>query len=118
MVGFITACSAIILPGLAWSVLPMDWSLPLYGDGLGFRSWRLFILVGAAPALLAGLALLWFPESPKFLLAVGRREEALQVLARVHAINHGGKGNFPVRDSLPSARTGFGPRQGHPRFRF
>ncbi|KAJ1529393.1 hypothetical protein ONE63_006176 [Megalurothrips usitatus] len=97
LVGFITGCSAIILPGLAWSVLPMQWSLPLYGEGLGFRSWRLFILVGASPALLAGLALLWFPESPKFLLAVGKREEALQVLARVHAVNTG-LSDFPVRE--------------------
>lgn len=96
LVGFITACSAIILPGLAWSVLPMEWSLPLY-SGMGFRSWRLFILVGAIPSLLSGLLLFWFPESPKFLLAVGRREEALQVLRRVHAINTG-KDAFSVRE--------------------
>ncbi|XP_034250429.1 synaptic vesicle glycoprotein 2B-like isoform X2 [Thrips palmi] len=96
LVGFITACSAIILPGLAWSVLPMQWSLPLYA-GMGFRSWRLFILVGAIPALLSGLLLFWFPESPKFLLAVGRREEALAVLRRVYAVNTG-KDDFPVRE--------------------
>ncbi|KAK3921670.1 Synaptic vesicle glycoprotein 2B, partial [Frankliniella fusca] len=71
----LTACSAIILPGLAWSVLPLDWELPLYGGKLAFKSWRLFIL---------------------FLLAVGRREEALAVLARVHAFNTGEK-DFPVR---------------------
>ncbi|KAE8737140.1 hypothetical protein FOCC_FOCC017403 [Frankliniella occidentalis] len=83
--------------GLAWSVLPMEWSLPLYGDVLAFKPWRLFILVGACPALLSGLCLLWFPESPKFLLAVGRRDEALEVLSRVYTLNTG-RDDFPVRE--------------------
>lgn len=96
LVGFLTAWSAILLPALAWAVLPMEWSLPLYGDGLYYKPWRFFILVGALPALLSGLCLLWFPESPKFLLAVGRRDEALQVLARVYTLNTG-KHDFPVR---------------------
>lgn len=73
----------------------MQWSLPLYGGDLGFKSWRLFILVGALPAAFAGLALIWFPESPKFLLAIGRREEALRVLKDVYTINTG-KTDFPV----------------------
>ena len=48
-------------------------------------SWRVPSMVQALPSLLQ-LAFVWFvPESPRFLLAKGRTEQAHRVLANVHA---------------------------------
>jgi AAHS family benzoate transporter-like MFS transporter len=52
----------------------------LSSDGDG---WRLLFLFGAAPlVLLLPVAVLWLPESPKWLLARGRTERARQVSER------------------------------------
>ncbi len=50
---------------------------------LGFAAWRWMFWVQALPALLFLLTLLFIPESPRFLVAKGRKEEAEQVLTRL-----------------------------------
>lgn len=44
-------------------------------------------MLNSMPALLTGLAFLLFPESPRFLLATGRPQQALDALRTVHAFN-------------------------------
>lgn len=46
-------------------------------------NWRLFVLVAAAPAVLAMLLMLAVPESPQYLQAVGRTEEAWAIVRRM-----------------------------------
>ncbi|XP_034246077.1 putative transporter svop-1 [Thrips palmi] len=84
---------------LAYLVLPLDiaWELPsFYGEGALYRPWRLYILLNSMPALLTGLSFLLFPESPRFLVATGRPQKALDALRTVHAFNKGRKKEFPV----------------------
>jgi len=50
-------------------------------------SWRYFVLASAFPMVVAAICLHWLPESPRFLLAAGRPEEAHQVLQRAAAAN-------------------------------
>jgi hypothetical protein len=45
------------------------------------------VLLNSLPALLTGLSLLWFPESPRFLLARGRPDLALRSLRRAFTAN-------------------------------
>ena len=45
-------------------------------------SWRILWLIGAPTGLLLLLLSRWIPESPRFLLATGRTEEAAAVMAR------------------------------------
>lgn len=47
---------------------------------LGLDAWRWMLLVEAVPALVYGLLALRLPESPRYLVAEGRRAEALAVL--------------------------------------
>jgi putative MFS transporter len=45
-------------------------------------SWRILWLLGAPTGLILLLLSRWIPESPRFLLATGRRAEAIAVMAR------------------------------------
>lgn len=46
-------------------------------------NWRWMFGIGATPALLLCVSLIWIPESPRWLLQRGERERALAVLRRV-----------------------------------
>ncbi|XP_049842899.1 synaptic vesicle glycoprotein 2A-like [Schistocerca gregaria] len=78
----------LVEPGLAWAVIPQLWAAPL--PWITMRSWRVFLILGAVPSAVTFLGLwLLLPESPKFLLAVGRPDEALAVLRKMFATNSG-----------------------------
>lgn len=50
---------------------------------LAANNWRWMFGLGAAPALVLCISLLWIPESPRWLLQVGRRAQARAVLERI-----------------------------------
>ncbi|XP_012260786.2 synaptic vesicle glycoprotein 2C-like isoform X1 [Athalia rosae] len=93
--GFI-AGGFLLIPGLAWLLLPvqLNWDLGfvLYG------SWRLYIAIASSLILFEGSIFLYLPESPKFLMSVGRKEAALEVLKNIYAQNSGNSPeNYPVK---------------------
>jgi len=51
---------------------------------LGYQAWRWMFWVEMAPAALFFVALLFIPESPRFLVASGKRDRAQHVLARLY----------------------------------
>jgi sugar porter (SP) family MFS transporter len=51
--------------------------------GLPHGNWRWMFGLGALPAFVLCLSLLWIPESPRWLLQVGRPERARAVLQRI-----------------------------------
>lgn len=72
---------------IAILIIPMDWAFSLYF--VDFKPWRLFLLCTASMNLLNSIFIFWIPESPKFLLAMNRKDEALDVLKFVYAMNTG-----------------------------
>lgn len=58
-----------------------NWAL----GGTGENDWRLMLGVVALPAFAYLVATLFIPESPRWLAARGRREEALRVLSEIDA---------------------------------
>ncbi|XP_020814631.1 synaptic vesicle glycoprotein 2C-like [Drosophila serrata] len=83
---FVTV-SAIIVPAAAWLILSYDWTIT-FGDFV-FRPWRLMLLINLLPGLIGGLVLLYFPESPKFLLSQDRTQEAIEVVSWISKFNKG-----------------------------
>ena len=50
---------------------------------LGLEAWRWMFLVGVVPSVVYGVLALTLPESPRFLIAQGRTDEATAVFARL-----------------------------------
>nr|CAD7461341.1 unnamed protein product [Timema tahoe] len=78
----------LALPGLAWGVIPQTWVVTL--PWCSFNSWRIFVVCCAIPSLMGGIIVyLCLPESPKFLMNQGKKEEALKILRHVFVVNTG-----------------------------
>lgn len=86
---FMPACF-IYLPLLAWLIIPMQWEWYIYiFGGIKILPWRIYLMLSS---LLNGINLICLyrlPESPKFLLSMNRKEDALNVLRAMYSINTG-----------------------------
>ncbi|MGB8942149.1 MAG: sugar porter family MFS transporter [Streptomyces sp.] len=83
---------AAIVIGIAVSQL-VNWGILNMADGdqrgklMGLEAWQLMLGVMVIPALLYGLLSFAIPESPRFLISVGRNVEAKKVLGEVEGTN-------------------------------
>ncbi|KAJ2947317.1 hypothetical protein O0L34_g17030 [Tuta absoluta] len=84
--GFLTL-SAAFSPLFAWGILSADWQFKI--GSLVMRPWRLLTITYALPLVLTSIWMTQAKESPKFLMAKGRKEEALEVLRHVYSKNTG-----------------------------
>ncbi|MCX5414589.1 MFS transporter [Streptomyces sp. NBC_00059] len=75
---FVLLYEMIFPAGLAAATLLAVWVVPAFG-------WRAMFLVGALPVLIAALLPRHVEESPRWLLARGRTEEAEAAIARIEA---------------------------------
>ncbi|MEU6219101.1 sugar porter family MFS transporter [Streptomyces sp. NPDC047022] len=79
---------AAIVVGIAISQL-VNWGLLNAAGGdqrgklMGLEAWQVMLGVMVVPAVLYGLLSLAIPESPRFLLSVGKRDRARAILAEV-----------------------------------
>lgn len=78
----------VAMSPLAILIIPMDWAFPIY-TFLEYKPWRLFITCTSLINLINGITFSFLPETPKFLLAMNRNDEALKVLKRMYAMNTG-----------------------------
>lgn len=105
--GIFFSLANLTLSGLAWFIIPRTFSYSLFDGSIckcvsftdkcdvhlyffaDIHSWQVFLMVCSIPHIISGIAHLFLPESPKFLMTAGRNEEALQVFQRVYSINTG-----------------------------
>jgi len=74
--GFFWLCGALLVSGVAWGVLGPD------------NSWRTLVFVVSAPVAIALIiGYIWAPESPRWLLIMGREEDAKQEIIKASAFN-------------------------------
>jgi MFS transporter, putative metabolite:H+ symporter len=81
---------AIVL-GYAFAAVSAHFLLPLFG-------WKSLFYVQALPALLVVVVRFKFPESPRYLLSAGQKEEAWRVAAEIKRMTKGGYD--PLDDAL------------------
>ncbi|KAL4703840.1 hypothetical protein ACJJTC_016807 [Scirpophaga incertulas] len=72
---------------LTYPTLKLDFRTEIW-FGVSFTPWRLLTIILAFPSGVGALAIYFFHESPKFLANCGRKEEALEVLRCIYAMNH------------------------------
>ncbi|XP_066138211.1 synaptic vesicle glycoprotein 2B-like [Euwallacea fornicatus] len=87
LIGTSNSFSSIVLPVLAWMIMPQNLDFQLMN--MNFHSWNIFLLISGLPAFLSGICFVFFPESPKFLMTCGENEKALKVFQKVYSINTG-----------------------------
>ncbi|XP_075149935.1 synaptic vesicle glycoprotein 2A [Haematobia irritans] len=80
--------TAIYVPAISWLILSGQWSWEITTT-FTFKPWRLIILLTLLPGFIAACMLLVFPESPIFLLAQGKHEQAVKALNWVSKLNTG-----------------------------
>ncbi|XP_044518406.1 synaptic vesicle glycoprotein 2B isoform X4 [Gracilinanus agilis] len=69
----------------------LGWGFSM-GTNYHFHSWRVFVIVCALPCMASMVALKFMPESPRFLLEMGKHDEAWMILKNVHDTNMRAKG--------------------------
>ncbi|BFF89227.1 synaptic vesicle glycoprotein 2A [Drosophila madeirensis] len=93
-VGLCVSAGATCVPILAYLLLPVH---ILFSVGkMNFHTWQIFLMVTALPILISGFLHIFLPESPKFLMAQGQYNKALESLQRIYAVN-----KRKTRDSYP-----------------
>ncbi|XP_025774607.1 synaptic vesicle glycoprotein 2B isoform X2 [Leopardus geoffroyi] len=69
----------------------LGWGFSM-GTNYHFHSWRVFVIICALPCTVSMVALRFMPESPRFLLEMGKHDEAWMILKQVHDTNMRAKG--------------------------
>ncbi|NXD80991.1 SV2C protein, partial [Halcyon senegalensis] len=83
----------IYASAMAWAIIPhYGWSFSM-GSAYQFHSWRVFVIVCALPCVSSVVALTFMPESPRFLLEVGKHDEAWMILKQIHDTNMRARGH-------------------------
>uniref|UniRef100_A0ABD2WVV1 Major facilitator superfamily (MFS) profile domain-containing protein n=1 Tax=Trichogramma kaykai TaxID=54128 RepID=A0ABD2WVV1_9HYME len=77
----------LFVAGLAWLIIPRE--MGVKSPSFTYNSWRIFLLICAAPSFIVAGLLFLLPESPKYLLSRGRYEEALDIFRGIYAANTG-----------------------------
>ncbi|KAJ8724649.1 hypothetical protein PYW08_016123 [Mythimna loreyi] len=85
---------------IAIPVLPLKFSYYIPYLGIHFNSWRVLDLIFATPCAISAIGCYFAFESPKFLVSVGRDEDALQVLRGIFTMNTGKSAEHYKVDAL------------------
>ncbi|XP_023941006.1 synaptic vesicle glycoprotein 2B [Bicyclus anynana] len=85
----------LILPAIAWLVIPLKLSgfttiLPIY-------SWRLYLALGSVPGFVAGIWVLFLPESPRLLSDTNRSDKAMKIISYINQCNRGSGAEFKIK---------------------
>ncbi|XP_058984032.1 synaptic vesicle glycoprotein 2B [Musca domestica] len=104
ILGMVQSFGTLILPILAWLVLPRDWEFKI--DDFNVHTWQIFLFICALPSLITGLILIILPESPKFLMSQGRNMEALRAFQKIYAFNtRKPKTSYPIQHLIEEVPT-------------
>ncbi|KOC65938.1 Synaptic vesicle glycoprotein 2B [Habropoda laboriosa] len=92
--------AAIVIPAaLGFLILPVPLDVNVFNRR--YNSWRIYLLVCSIVPVFGLLTASTLPHSPKYLVEVGKPEEALRLLGRIYSMNKGKPADtFPVTTLL------------------
>lgn len=85
---FIFGIGCLLMPAFAM-VINFKFSFLIPFTETPYKPWRLYVLMCGLPSLISWLAVLNFPESPKFTLKQGKQSETIEIIKTVYSINTG-----------------------------
>lgn len=81
--------SCLFPPVIAFTIINQDWEFDIAFIDITYKPWRLFVIVCGLPGLFASIAMLFLPESPKFILGMGNKNGSINVLKQMNRWNNG-----------------------------
>lgn len=99
--GVFMAFALTFCPGVAWLILKfqhiatLSFVIPIIE--MNYAIWRIFLLVCSCLSGLITILMLFLPESPKFLLAQGKHDEAIKILEEIYEQTKKPGSVFPVQ---------------------
>ncbi|XP_015906329.1 synaptic vesicle glycoprotein 2C [Parasteatoda tepidariorum] len=82
------ALGGLFVAVLAWGIIPKSGATIMDTKRLHFGRWRKFLLICSIPAIISAVGTTFLPESPRFLLEMGRNSEALYVYKQIFSWNN------------------------------
>ncbi|XP_072397582.1 synaptic vesicle glycoprotein 2B-like isoform X2 [Diabrotica undecimpunctata] len=96
--GTLASFAQVMVPLIAWGILPLPIKWSLFDGHVELHSWNVFLMVTGLVPLIGGITFIFLPESPKFLMTSGKNDEAMDVLRTVYSWNTGNPPDtFPVK---------------------
>lgn len=91
-------------PVIAFIVSPLSLTVNIFNRP--YTSWRIYLLICSIVPVLGLVTASTLPQSPKYLMKIGKPDEALKLLRRMYAVNKNKPAHtFPVRLSWIARRT-------------
>ncbi|XP_041968003.1 solute carrier family 22 member 5-like isoform X2 [Aricia agestis] len=98
LVGMSFVAAWLILPALAWLIIPFNVGSTKW---LPIHSWRLYLALGSIPGFIAGVWVMFLPESPRLLSDTNRGDMAVKIMERIYKSNNGDTTEFKVKKIIP-----------------
>ncbi|XP_024945024.1 putative niacin/nicotinamide transporter NaiP isoform X2 [Cephus cinctus] len=103
--GILFGLGNILLPALAFYIVPQSWSFTLIQDQLVYNSWRIYLLICSLPSVVGLVTISILPESPLQLMKSGRSDEALKLFKKMYSMNtRKSADTFPIKELLPEEK--------------
>lgn len=77
----------VFASAFAWAIIPSNLQFALFG--MLFKPWRIYLMFASTVHLATFCMITWLPESPKFLISMGRTDETIVAMRRIYAANTG-----------------------------
>lgn len=90
---------------VAFATINQDWQYAIPLLGIVYRPWRLYMVLCSLPALIAYIALIFLPESPRFVLEQGKQKKAIEIVHTINRWNNGADNKLDIVEILEEPET-------------
>lgn len=96
LIGYAMGLGIVFSTGVGWTLQRFNVHVVLT-DNYILHPWRIQMMIALVPGIIAAVIYYYLPESPKFLVATGNSEKAVNVLKDIYRNNGQSVDGFPIR---------------------